>query len=88
MHQAWANQGYTGTLTSWVATVHDLTLDAIYPPWRQLARYAPGFLSEDETGFRVIPRRWVVERTFSWLGRYRCLSKNYGRLTATAEAYI
>jgi putative transposase len=42
----------------------------------------------EATGFHVIPRRWVVERTFSWLGRQRRLSKDYERLTSTAEAFI
>ena len=36
--------------------------------------------------FAVVPRRWVVERTFAWLGRYRRLSKDYEYLPATAEA--
>ena len=39
-------------------------------------------------GFRVLPRRWVVERTFSWLGQSRRLSKDYERLCATSEALI
>jgi len=39
-------------------------------------------------GFRVLPRRWVVERTFSWLGQSRRLSKDYERLTASGEAII
>lgn len=38
--------------------------------------------------FRVLPRRWVVERTFSWFGQSRRLSKDYERLTATGEAII
>jgi len=39
-------------------------------------------------GFRVLPRRWVVERTFSWFGQSRRLSKDYERLPATSEAMI
>jgi putative transposase len=39
-------------------------------------------------GFRVLPRRWVVERTFSWLSQNRRMSKDYEKLTATAEAFI
>ena len=39
-------------------------------------------------GFVVLPRRWVVERTFSWIGQNRRMSKDYERLTATSEAFI
>jgi transposase len=39
-------------------------------------------------GFRVLPRRWVVERTFSWLGQNRRMSKDYERLCATGETFI
>jgi putative transposase len=42
----------------------------------------------DQQGFAVLPRRWVVERTFAWLGKYRRLSKDYEALTATSEAWI
>jgi putative transposase len=38
--------------------------------------------------FAVVPRRWVVDRTFAWLGRYRRLSKDYEFLPATSEAVI
>jgi putative transposase len=38
--------------------------------------------------FAVIPRQWVVERTFAWLSRFRRLSKDYEYLTATSEAAI
>jgi putative transposase len=37
-------------------------------------------------GFRVLPSRWVVERTFAWLSQQRRLSKEYERLCATSEA--
>jgi transposase len=39
-------------------------------------------------GFQVLPRRWVVERTFSWIDQNRRMSKDYERLTATSEAFI
>jgi putative transposase len=38
--------------------------------------------------FAVVPRRWVVERTFGWLGRFRRLSKDYEFLPATSEAVL
>ena len=39
-------------------------------------------------GFQVLPRRWVVERTFSWIDQNRRMIKDYERLTATSEAFI
>ncbi len=36
----------------------------------------------------MLPRRWVVERTFAWLGRYRRLAKDYDLLPATSQAWI
>lgn len=44
--------------------------------------------SDKEKGFKVVAKRWVVERTFAWLGRYRRLSKDYEKLTETSEAMI
>ena len=41
-----------------------------------------------QTGFVVQPKRWVVERTFAWLGRSRRLSKEYERTPASSEAFI
>jgi putative transposase len=41
-----------------------------------------------QQGFRVLPRRWVVERTFSWLSQNWRMSKDYERLCATIEAFI
>lgn len=39
-------------------------------------------------GFEVLPRRWVVERTFGWLGRYRRLSKDYELLPEVSESMV
>ena len=44
--------------------------------------------SDDVKGFQVLPRRWVVERTFGWLIRNRRLARDYERLTATSEAMV
>jgi putative transposase len=44
--------------------------------------------SDKEKGFKVLPKRWVVERTFSWLGRYHRLSKDYEKWPETSEAMI
>lgn len=43
---------------------------------------------KDQKGFVVIPKRWVVERTFAWLGNYRRLSKNYEVLDSSSESFI
>ena len=39
-------------------------------------------------GFQVLPRRWVVERTFSWIDQNRRMSKDYERLSASGEAFV
>jgi len=39
-------------------------------------------------GFQVLPRRWVVERTFSWIDQNRRMSKDYERLCASGEAFV
>jgi putative transposase len=44
--------------------------------------------TDEQKGFHVLPRRWVVERTFAWLGRHRRLSKDYEKLPATSETLI
>jgi putative transposase len=51
--------------------------------WLAVARKAVG-----QVGFVVQPKRWIVERTYGWWNRYRRLSKDYERTTASSEAFI
>ena len=44
--------------------------------------------SDDTTGFVVLPKRWIVERTFAWLGKYRRLSKDYEGLAQSSECMV
>jgi putative transposase len=60
--------------------------------WRQqtAARYQVAVVSRPEgaVGFVLLPKRWVVERSFAWLGRWRRLSKDYEYETTSAEAWV
>ena len=70
----WADGGYAGALVEWARNVCRCTLEIVKR-------------SELHT-FKVLPRRWVVERTFGWLGRYRRLSRDYERQAQTGETMI
>jgi putative transposase len=74
----WADGGYAGKLLQWVSA---LRLDN--PLKLEIVKR-----SDQMKGFHVLPRRWVVERTFGWLGRQRRLSKDYEFLTRTSETMI
>jgi putative transposase len=71
----WADGGYRGKLIEWTKNNCDWTLQIVKR-------------NDDVTGFEVLPRRWVVERTFGWLGRYRRLSKDYEAKPETTETLI
>jgi putative transposase len=71
----WADGGYAGKLIAWVQETCGWVLEIIKR-------------SDTVKGFKLLPRRWVVERTFGWFGRYRRLSKDYERLPESSEAMI
>ncbi len=74
----WADGAYAGQLVEWVSGLrvwHKLRLEIVKR-------------SDPARGFVVQPKRWIVERTFGWLNRYRRLSKDYEYLTATSETMI
>jgi putative transposase len=60
--------------------------------WREQLAQAYGcqveVVKRSDAGFQVQPKRWVVERTFAWLGRYRRMSKDYELLPEVSEAMI
>ena len=71
----WADGGYAGQLIGWVQQICGWVLEIVKR-------------SDDATGFVVLPKRWIVERTFGWFGWYRRLSKDYEELTENSEAMI
>jgi putative transposase len=71
----WADAGYSGRLIDWVSSACGWILEIVKR-------------SDDVKSFQVLPHRWVVERTFGWLGRYRRLSKDYEGLTQSSQALI
>jgi putative transposase len=70
----WADGGYKGELIDWVKKQFDCVLEVVK--------------KKKKKGFHVLPRRWVVERTFAWLTRYRRLSKDYEKQPSSSEAMV
>ena len=50
--------------------------------------FSLAIVKRTEPGFKLLPRRWVVERTFAWLGRNRRLSKDYEQLPEVSQAMV
>jgi putative transposase len=71
----WADGGYAGALVDWAKAACGWVLQTVLRP-------------AGAKGFVLLPRRWVVERTFAWLSRYRRLSKDYEYLTSVSETMI
>ena len=80
----WADGAYTNEFRRWAEEERGWRVEVPYHRNRQLWRYG---LEEKPRGFRVLPRRWVVERTFAWLGQARRLAKDYERLPETAGGH-
>uniref|UniRef100_A0AAU3I9Y7 Transposase n=1 Tax=Streptomyces sp. NBC_01393 TaxID=2903851 RepID=A0AAU3I9Y7_9ACTN len=91
LRHVWADQGYRGAdFHTWAREATGITVEVVQ-------RHDGGFRSTWARAgeplsavprFAVVPRRWVVERTFAWLGRCRRLSKDYEYLRACSENAI
>ncbi len=90
LRYGWVDQGYRGEFLAWVRTTMGITLEvARRADGGRRRRWLPADVEPPVVpAFQVVPRRWVVERTFGWLGRFRRLSKDYEFLPATSEATI
>ncbi len=84
----WVDAGYAGKTVEWVEQTLGLSVTVVRKPRRWVWCPADQEPPPMPAGFQVLPRRWVVERTFAWLGRYRRLSKDYEALPETEEAWI
>lgn len=72
----WANAGYTGErLLNWLQAQFHILLEIVKR-------------SDDMSGFTILPKRWIVERTLGWLNRFRRLSKDYEHCTRSSEGMI
>ena len=85
----WLDAGYNGKGKGkdWVEKALGLTVEVVRPPRRWL-RVPEGREPLPRPAFTVLPRRWVVERTFAWLSQNRRMSKGYERLAESSEAFV
>ncbi|MFD5211598.1 IS5 family transposase [Streptomyces anulatus] len=75
VQRIWADQGFAGRLVEWSSTILGRELEIV--------RKAPG-----QPGFQVQPKRWAIERTFSWLTAHRRLARDYETSPAHSETMI
>jgi putative transposase len=103
LSQVWVDAGYQGRGKEWAEQELGLSVEVVRrtpkPTPEKIARiWAEEWAKEGQEidwqkllphrGFEVLPRRWVVERTFAWLSQNRRMSKDYERLCATGEAFV
>ncbi len=99
----WVDAGYRGRGKEWAEQELGISVEVVHrtpkPMPEEIARiWAQEWAKEGREinwqkllprrGFEVLPRRWVVERTFAWLGQNRRMSKDYERLCAAGEAFV
>jgi putative transposase len=91
MEKVWVDQAYSGTGKTWIEQQMGWTVEVVERSPRR------GWIMTEDQGlvwvtlpktFEHLPRRWVVERTIAWIGRYRRLSKDYEYLMSSSEAMV
>ena len=99
----WVDAGYQGRGKRWAEEVMGLSVEVVRKPpkpapekvvelwaaeWAKESKDVDWQKLMPPRGFRVLPRRWVVERTFAWICHNRRMAKDYERLCATGEAFV
>jgi putative transposase len=99
----WVDAGYEGSGKRWAEEALGLSVEVVRRPGKPVPEKVARLWAEEwakegkkvdwqrlmpPRGFRLLPRRWVVERTFAWLSQNRRMSKDYERLCATGEAFV
>jgi putative transposase len=99
----WLDAGYEGRGKRWAEEVLGLSVEVVRRPLKPAPEKVAKIWAEvwakegkeidwqrllPPRGFKVLPRRWVIERTFAWLCHNRRMSKDYERLCATSEAFV
>lgn len=83
----WADAAYRSGFRQWASTTLGIAVETVQrSPASQ--RAARGTAPPSRARFQVLPRRWVVERTFAWLGRFRRMSRDYEALPDTQRAMV
>lgn len=90
MKKVFADSGYSGALVGWARDQLQLDLEIVK---RSDDSNSGAWVPEGQTpptavGFKLLKWRWIVERTFGWLGRYRRLSKDYEETIESSKAWI
>jgi putative transposase len=91
LQHLWADQAYTGKLLEWIEQELGWSVEVVERSPRRGFIVTPDHQFQRvvlPARFEPLPRRWVVERSFAWIGRNRRLSKEYEFLPATSETWI